>query len=116
MVDAAGKSFSPDMEQCIDDCTRTHQVLLTASGHALRHGGGENTAHMIRVMSDCVEMCQTASNFMLRGSPNHKRVCGVNARLCRDVAEEAGKFDDDVMKKVREVAAACAESCERMAA
>lgn len=115
MVEAAGKTFEPEMQQCIDDCTRTHQALLTASGHALREGGRENTAHVIRVMSDCVEMCQTAANFMLRGSPNHRKTCGVNAELCRQVAEECGKFDDEVMEKVAELATACAESCEKMA-
>ena len=116
MVDAAGKQFSQEMERCIDDCTRMHQVALTASGHALRHGGEENTNHIIRVLSDCVEMSQTCANFMLRGSPNHKKTCGVNARICREVAEECGRFDDDAMKKVTETATRCAESCERMAA
>ena len=104
MVDTAGKEFSPEMARCIDDCTRMHQVALTAAGHALRHGGGESTNHIIRVLSDCVEMCQTAANFMLRGSPNHKTTCGVNAEICREVAEECGKFDDDVMNKVVEAA------------
>ncbi len=52
---------------------------------------------------------------MLRGSPNHKQVCGVNAEICREVAEECEKFDDDVMSQVTEKARACAESCERMA-
>lgn len=115
MVHAAGKSFESDMERCIDDCTVMHQVALTASGHALRHGGGENTNHIIRVLSDCVEMCQTAANFMLRGSPNHKKVCGLNGEICREVAEACSSFDDDVMKKVVESATRCAESCEAMA-
>ncbi|NIP81500.1 MAG: hypothetical protein GWM90_20710 [Gemmatimonadetes bacterium] len=116
MVDAAGKTFSDEMARCIDECTRTHQVCLTASGHALRHGGAENTAHVIRVLSDCVEICQTAANFMLRGSPNHRQVCSVSARICREVAEECSVFDDEVMRQVVEVTTACAETCEAMAA
>ena len=116
MVDAAGKTFKADMARCIDDCTAMHQVALTASGHALRHGGGENTNHIIRVLSDCVEMSQTAANFMLRGSPNHRKTCRVNAEICREVADECAKFDDEVMKQVGDTAARCAESCEAMAA
>lgn len=116
MVDTAGKSFSSDMERCIDDCTSMHQVALTASGHALRHGGNENSNHVIRVLSDCIEMCQTAANFMLRGSPNHKKTCGLNAEICREVAEECGKFDDEPMQRVVQMATRCAESCEAMAA
>lgn len=115
MVDTAGKTFKPEMERCIDDCTRTHQVALTVSGHALRHGGDENTNHTIRVLSDCVEICQTAANFMLRGSPNHRLVCRACAHSCREVAEECARFEDDPMKKMAEVATACAESCEAMA-
>lgn len=116
MVDTAGKQFDSDMARCIDECTRTHQVALTVAGHALRHGGDENSAHLIRVLSDCVEMCQTCANFMLRGSPNHKHTCGVNAKVCREVAKECSKFDDEPMKKMAEVAGSCAESCEKMAA
>lgn len=112
MVDAAGKSFSPEMAQCIDECTRTHQVCLTAAGHALRHGGDENTNHVIRVLSDCVEIAQTAANFMLRGSPNHRKLCGTCAGICREVAKECGAFDDDVMKQVVRTATSCAEACE----
>lgn len=116
MVQTAGKSFSQAMAHCIDECTRTHQVCLTAAGHALRHGGGENTNHVIRVLSDCVEMAQTAANFMLRGSPNHKTTCGVCGQICREVARDCGVFDDDVMQEVVEVATRCAEACEEMAA
>ena len=115
MVDTAGKEFSPEMQHCIDTCTRTHQVALTVSGHALRHGGSENTNHVIRVLSDCVEICQTSANFMLRGSPNHKRTCGVCAEVCREVAEECERFDDEPMTKMARVATECAESCEKMA-
>jgi hypothetical protein len=115
MVDAAGKQFSPEMQRCIDDCTSMHQVALTAAGHALRHGGDENTNHVIRVLSDCVEMCQTAANFMLRGSPNHRKTCGVCGQICREVAGECRRFDDDAMNRVVESAERCAESCEAMA-
>ncbi|MEJ2504001.1 MAG: four-helix bundle copper-binding protein, partial [Gemmatimonadota bacterium] len=62
-----------------------------------------------------VEMCQTAANFMLRGSPNHGQTCGVCGRICREVAEECGRFDDDAMARVVEAAERCAESCEAMA-
>lgn len=115
MVDAAGKQFSGEMQRCIDDCTSMHQVALTAAGHALRHGGDENTNHVIRVLSDCVEMCQTAANFMLRGSPNHRKTCAVCGQICREVAAECGRFDDDVMARVVDAAERCAGSCEAMA-
>lgn len=115
MVEAVGKDFSGDMERCIDQCTATHQAALTVSGHALRHGGEENASRVIRVLSDCVELCQTAANFMLRGSPNHTRVCALNAEICREVARECGKFDDEPMRRMVEIATECAETCEAMA-
>lgn len=116
MVDAAGKQFSDEMRRCIDDCTRCHQVCLTTAGHALRHGAGENTNHMIRVLSDCVEICQTSANFMLRGSPNHKHTCGLCARICRECETACREFDDPVLQKCADVAGQCAESCGAMAA
>lgn len=115
MVEAVGKTFSPEVERCIQQCTATHQAALTVSGHALRHGGAENTNHVIRVLSDCVEMCQTAANFMLRGSPNHSRTCALTAEICREVARECGKFDDEPMRRMVEIATGCAETCEAMA-
>lgn len=116
MVETAGKEFTPETARCIDDCTRCHQVCLTASGHALRHGGDENTNHMIRVLSDCVEACQTAANFMLRGSPNRTKACAMCADICREVVDNTVDSDDPVMQRVSEVATNCAEACEGMAA
>lgn len=116
MVHAAGKQFSPEMQNCIDECTRCYQVCITAAGHALRTGGRESDAHHIRLLTDCAEICQTAADFMLRGSPFHKQTCAVCADICRQCAEECERSEDPVMHECARVCRSCADSCAEMAA
>lgn len=115
MVHSAGKTFSPEVERALDECTRCHQICLTGSGHVLRKGGALADAHHIRLLSDCVELCQTLSNFLLRGSPFGKRVAGLCAEICRQCADELDGSDDPVIQTCAHACADCAEACEAVA-
>lgn len=115
MVHSAGKTFSPEAARALDECTRCHQVCLTGSGHVLRKGGDLADAHHIRLLSDCVELCQTLSNFLLRGSPFGKQVAGLCAEICRQCATELAGSDDPVIQTCAQACADCAEACEAVA-
>jgi hypothetical protein len=61
-------------------------------------------------------MCQTSSNFMLRGSPYHVITCGANAELCRACEEACRTIQgDEQLSHCADICASCAESCDRMA-
>lgn len=112
MVDTAGKTFSPEITRALDECTRCHQICLTGSGHVLRQGGDLADARHIRLLSDCVELCETNSNFMLRGSPFAQETAALCAEICRQCADELDGSDDAVIQTCADACRDCAEACE----
>jgi hypothetical protein len=107
--------LSPEMQQCIQECRNCHAVCLETVTHCLQTGGKHAEAEHIRLMLDCVEICQTSANFMLRGSDLHPRTCAVCAEVCERCAQDCDRFDEDWMKRCAETCRRCAESCRRMA-
>jgi hypothetical protein len=73
-----------EMQNCIHDCTHCAQTCLSmASMHCLEVGGAHVESRHFRLMLDCAEICQTAANFMLRGSSHHTHVCAECADILR---------------------------------
>lgn len=112
------ESLSPEMRQCIENCLDCHAICLETITHCLRMGGKHAEASHIRLMMDCVQICQTSADFMLRGSDLHGRTCGVCAEVCARCAEDCERLagDDELMRRCAEMCRRCAESCRKMAA
>lgn len=112
MVETAGKELTPETRKALDECTRCHQICLTGSGHVLRKGGALADAHHIRLLSDCVELCETNSNFLLRGSPFGARTAALCAEICGRCADELDGSDDPVIQRCADACRSCAAACE----
>lgn len=109
-------SASTGMQQCIEICQSCHSTCLHCIQHCLKKGGKHAAADHIRLMADCVQICQVSADFMLRGSPLHMRTCGVCAIVCDECAKDCERIaDDDMMKKCADTCRRCAESCRKMA-
>jgi hypothetical protein len=106
---------STEMRRCIDECVSCHEVCLEAVTHCLEKGGEHARADHIRLLLDCVQICQTSADYMLRGSEFHTRVCEVCADVCERCAKDCDRFDDEVMRRCAEECRRCAESCRQMA-
>ncbi len=105
------------LHQCIEECVNCHGICLNTITYCLEQGGRHAEGGHIRLLIDCVEICQTSANFMLRGSPLHARTCAVCAEICARCAEDCGHFKDDAhMERCAETCRRCAESCRQMAA
>lgn len=105
-----------EMQQCIENCLTCHSVCLQTVTHCLTKGGHHAEAAHIRLLLDCVEICQTSANFMLRSSDFHARTCGVCAEICQRCADDCARFgDDQMMQECAQICRRCAESCQRMA-
>jgi hypothetical protein len=104
------------MAECIENCTECHNICVETAAYCLGQGGRHaETAH-IRLLLDCVQICATSADFMLRGSPFHPKTCGVCAEVCQRCAEDCETFGDDAqMRACAEVCRRCADSCKRMA-
>ncbi len=116
MAHTPGAHASPEMEQCIQNCTDCHHICVETVAYCLQMGGKHAEASHITILLDCAEICQTSANFMLRGSTFHGRTCGVCAEVCERCAQECEQMCDDAqMQACAEACRRCAESCRQMA-
>jgi hypothetical protein len=105
--------MNPEMQQCIDNCQRCHNVCLEmAAHHCLEMGGPHVEPNHMRIMLDCAQICQTAADFMLRGSKHHPHVCAECADVCEECARSCETLDG--MEECVRACRTCAESCRRM--
>lgn len=112
----AHKPISQEMRDCITICNECAAICVETASHCLAMGGEHAEARHIGLLADCVNVCHTSTNFMLRGSEFHPRVCGVCAEVCRACAESCDRIagGDELMMRCADVCRRCAESCERM--
>lgn len=103
-----------DMERCIENCLSCHRICLSAmTNHCLAVGGPHVAPEHLKLMMDCVQICQTSADFMTRSSTFHTAICDTCATICEACAQsclEVGDMDDCV-----EACRRCAESCRQMA-
>lgn len=103
-----------DIQDCIANCKRCHETCLRmAMTYCLQMGGRHAEPEHLQLMIGCAEICQTAANFMLYGSPVHGAVCAACAEVCEACAlscEDVGDMEECEAECLR-----CAESCREMA-
>lgn len=108
--------MTKDVEQCLNNCTECHNICVEVLTYCVEKGNKHTDPEHIRLLRDCAEICQTAANFMLRGSKLHGLVCKICAEICRKCADHCDKFaGDDKMKMCAEVCRRCADTCQQMA-
>jgi hypothetical protein len=107
--------IDPAVRNCIDECVRCHEVCLSTVPYCLEQAGRHAEEAHITLLLDCAKICQTAVDFMLRGSDEQGRICAACAALCQRCAEDCDQFArDDVMHACAEVCRRGADSCEQM--
>lgn len=105
-----------EMRDCIRECQACSAICLETVTHCLQTGGPHAEVTHIRTLLDCAESCQTAANFMLRGSDLHPRTCAVCSEACERCATSCEQFpDDQMMQRCAAECRRCAASCRAMA-
>jgi hypothetical protein len=108
-------NISEKMQQCLQNCMNCHSTCLSTIAYCLEQGGQHASPAHISLMLDCVDICQTSANFMLRKSPLHMRTCGVCAEVCDMCAMDCQRFADDTqMQACADMCRRCAETCREM--
>ena len=106
-----------EMRRCSEECQRCHNVCLETIHHCLHMGGKHADPHHIRLMADCVQICQTSADFMRRGSDLHGHTCRACSIVCDRCAQDcAAMSEDPEMKTCADQCRKCADSCRKMAA
>jgi hypothetical protein len=107
----------PNMENCIKLCWECRDTCQdTLYNHNLERGGDHIDADNIRLMSDCIQVCQIAADFMRRNSTLHTSTCAACADVCEACAEscEAMGSEHVTIQRCAEICRRCAKSCREM--
>lgn len=102
-------------DHCIKACNECRDVCQdTLFHHCLPAGGKHAEAEHVKLMLDCIQACQTAADFMRRGSSVHASECAACADVCEACAESCERIGGEDMKRCAEACRACAKSCREM--
>lgn len=108
---------TPEMLQCAKECRTCYETCVSTLQHCLEKGGKHAAAEHVRLLTDCIEICRTSADFLLRGSSLHPATCRACAEVSRKCAEDCRRFPDDKqMQACAEACDRCAKSCEKMSA
>jgi hypothetical protein len=105
----------PALHECIElcwSCRDTCQSMLF--NHCLIEGGPHLAPDHVRLMADCVQICQTSADFMTRNSAMHAHTCAACAKVCDACAESCEALGDEDMRRCAEMCRRCADSCRLM--
>lgn len=107
---------NPALHDCIEKCWScrdpSQSILFN---YCLERGGPHLAPDHVRLMMDCIQICQTSADFMTRNSAMHAIVCNACAAICGASARSCEAMDDAEMKTCAEICRSCAESCWDMA-
>jgi hypothetical protein len=78
--------MTAEMQDCVE-CQFCHSTCTETIGYCLDIGSARSRAYP--PLMDCVEICQTSADFMLRGSDEHGIVCRTCAEVCSAVRATA---------------------------
>ncbi|HEV7300705.1 MAG TPA: four-helix bundle copper-binding protein [Tepidisphaeraceae bacterium] len=103
-----------EMNRCIDQCLHCNRTCAETLQHCLQAGGAHTQADHVRLMMDCIEICRTSADFMIRGSELHVHTCGACAEVCQRCADDCQRLADED-PQMREHMQRCADECRRCA-
>jgi hypothetical protein len=116
MASASLVPLNEDTRRCAQACADCHQYCIETIVFCRQRGGAHAEACHLRMLLDCAELCQTTTDFTLRGSD----LCPMLWAICAEAADRCAlscdRFGDD--RQMRACAAAsrrCAITCREMA-
>jgi hypothetical protein len=104
------------MDRCIELCWECRTACMdTLYGHCLQMGGKHVEQAHVKLMSDCIEICQVCADFMRRGSAMHQAACRACADICAACAQSCETVGGEDMEACAKICRACSKECESMA-
>ena len=107
--------LSSDIRNCIEHCWKCRAHCEKTLYHiCLAEGGDHVEQEHVRLMADCIQICQTAADFMTRGSALSATVCGACAEVCHACADSCENIGSEEMQECARHCRECAETCDEM--
>ena len=90
MTQTAHHYLGTEMEQCIKLCEECYHTCIETITYCLQQGGKHAEAAHIGLLLDCAAICHTSTDFMLRSSPLHGRICADACWRCAESCRRMG--------------------------
>jgi hypothetical protein len=110
----ARNSTTQEMKECGEICLECYTTCTETLSYCLEQGGEHVEAPHVTLLQDCIEICRTSADFLLRGSSLHATTCAACAEICERCAEDCARIGGEEMDRCAEVCRRCAESCRQM--
>jgi len=94
---------------CRDVCQTTF------FSHCLESGGDHLNPSHVKIMLDCIAICQVTADSLRRSSPMHAYICKLTALVCDQCAKSCEAVGGMEMQNCAKVCRDCAASCRDMA-
>lgn len=107
--------ISNDQRMCIEACRNCAATCTETLSMCLHEGGEHVQEDHVRVMLDCIEICELSARYMLRNSPRHALTCGVCAEVCYACADDCQLMDESFMQQCADECRRCSDLCQKMA-
>lgn len=91
-------------------CRDTLQGALVH--HCLQMGGEHTEAEHVKLMLDCMEVCQTTADMIRRQSAFAQHVANVCADICNACADSCAAIESQHMQECAAVCRQCAAACQ----
>lgn len=100
--------MSDNMQKCINHCLECYNLCHDIFfNHCLVNGGKHLEVAHVKLMADCIQICQVAADFMTRQSESYIAICSICADICEECAASCENIGGDMAR--------CAEACRRCA-
>lgn len=100
------------LQYCINICWSCRDVSQKALyNYCLKRGDKFVDEAHVKVMTDSIQMCQTAADFMTRNSKFNDAVCEICAYICDRCADSCEKLNTEEMLHCAEMCRKCAAYC-----
>lgn len=101
-----------NIQDCIEQCWKCrHHCQTDLYTYCLQQGDEHVEAEHVKLMTDCIQICQVSADFMTRQSHFHEVTC----RACMEICTACAKSCRDIgMNDCAETCQACADSCAKM--
>lgn len=103
------KVKNEEFEHAINSCVQCVAACEDAINYCLKTGMA--SVELVNVLRDCIDICKTTSNLMMRGSEHGEHLTKECREICMVCAEECINSNIEYLKKCADTCKACAAEC-----
>ena len=101
-----------NLQACINACWECrHSCQQTLFNHCLKIGGKHVEIDHVKIMIDCIQLCQTVADYMTRNSQFSLTLCEPCVIVCEKCALSCDNIGGEEMQHCAETCRHCAKIC-----